>query len=329
VSSSDQFWNNVIPRLKEESVMSRRNQSQPYQIKGVDALFGEQAVPPSAVAQLMLLSQICLPPQQPRRFFDDRAMEDLIKSVKKIGILQPLIVRPLEQEKYELVVGERRYRASVSIGLESVPVIIRELDDDEAFQLAILENLQREDLNPVEETEGILQLLAHKLKQEKEFVIKLFQQEARLERESDNVIQRQEWQLVLEVFDSLGRFTPESFRVNRLPLLNLPDDIKTALREGKIAYTKAREIAKIKIDASRLTLLQEAVDKNLSLSEIRQWVKNLRTAVNPSISDPTPKDQIKFLSQRLGKSKLWESDPKKWKRIQSWLGKIEEVLESE
>ncbi|WP_414553369.1 ParB/RepB/Spo0J family partition protein [Anabaena sp. CCY 0017] len=114
-------------------------------------------------SQSMPLEQINLPPTQPRRYFDSEALKQLTESIKQHGILQPLLVRPLDGEKHELVAGERRYRAAKEIGLKVVPVVIRELDDNAAFQLALIENLLREDLNPVEETEGILQLLAYKL----------------------------------------------------------------------------------------------------------------------------------------------------------------------
>ncbi len=109
------------------------------------------------------LEQIQLPPTQPRRYFDSEALKQLTESIKQHGILQPLLVRLIDGEKHELVAGERRYRAALEIGLKEVPVVVRELDDNAAFQLALIENLLREDLNPVEETEGILQLLALKL----------------------------------------------------------------------------------------------------------------------------------------------------------------------
>ncbi|MEA5516769.1 ParB/RepB/Spo0J family partition protein [Nodularia sp. UHCC 0506] len=110
------------------------------------------------------LKDIRLPEQQPRRYFDPQALKELVSSVKQHGILQPLLVRPVAEGQYELVAGERRYRAATEVGLENVPVVVRELTDDQAFQLALIENLQREDLNPVEETEGILYLLAIRLK---------------------------------------------------------------------------------------------------------------------------------------------------------------------
>ncbi len=109
------------------------------------------------------LKDIRLPEQQPRRYFDPQALKELVSSVKQHGILQPLLVRPVAEGQYELVAGERRYRAATEVGLENVPVVVRELTDDQAFQLALIENLQREDLNPVEETEGILYLLAIRL----------------------------------------------------------------------------------------------------------------------------------------------------------------------
>ncbi len=109
------------------------------------------------------LEDIVLPQHQPRRYFDPQALKELVESVKQHGILQPLLVRPLGGGKYELVAGERRLRAGQEALLEVAPVVVRELSNDQAFQLALIENLQREDLNPVEETEGILHLLAIRL----------------------------------------------------------------------------------------------------------------------------------------------------------------------
>ncbi|MBG1270801.1 ParB/RepB/Spo0J family partition protein [Nostoc sp. WHI] len=118
---------------------------------------------PAATETTIKLSDIVLPQQQPRRYFDPQALKELVSSVKQHGILQPLLVRPIGGGKYELVAGERRYRAGLEVELEVAPVVVRELSDDQAFQLALIENLQREDLNPVEETEGILHLLAIRL----------------------------------------------------------------------------------------------------------------------------------------------------------------------
>ncbi|NJO93315.1 MAG: ParB/RepB/Spo0J family partition protein [Hydrococcus sp. RM1_1_31] len=117
----------------------------------------------AAAASLVSIKEIHLPQQQPRRYFDEQALQELTSSIEQHGILQPLLVRPLPSGGYELIAGERRYRAATESGLTEVPVIVRELNDSEALQIALIENLQREDLNPVEETEGILQLLSVRL----------------------------------------------------------------------------------------------------------------------------------------------------------------------
>ena len=306
--------------------MNRKKQgSQPYQIKGVDALFGEPAITESA-AEIVLVSQICLPQQQPRRYFDPQAMQQLVESVKQHGILQPLLVRRKGNSQYELVAGERRYRAAISVGLEEVPVVIRELADEEALQLAILENLQREDLNPIEETEGLLQLLASKLDKTPESIIALLNQAAHPERNSvDNVIHTEEWQIVIEVFAIVGKFTPESFRTNRLPLLNLPDEILDALRQGRIAYTKARVIARVRDEAQRQALLEAAIIEDLSLSQIKERITSLNNAFTTNKDESVSlKSRVKAAYRLIEKSNIWE-DSKKQKRLEKLLAELESL----
>jgi ParB family chromosome partitioning protein len=121
------------------------------------------SIPPSSgfpIAAITLPS----PSLQPRRSFDPDKLEQLASSIKKLGILEPILVRQKASGEYELVAGERRYRAAKIAGLSEVPVVVRELSDKEALHLSLIENLQREDLNPIDETEGILQLLSLKLK---------------------------------------------------------------------------------------------------------------------------------------------------------------------
>lgn len=306
----------------------RKHHSQPYQIKGVDALFGEPPVA-EAAAEIVSLDQICLPQQQPRRYFDPTAMQELVESIKQHGILQPMLVRPLLDKKYELVAGERRYRAAVSAGLEEVPVVVRELKDNDALQLALLENLQRENLNPIEETEGILQLIALKLNKTCESAIALLNQAAHPERTPvDNVIHSLEWQLVQEVFNTVGKFTPESFRTNRLPLLNLPEEILNALRQGRIAYTKARAIAKVNDLAQRQALLESAIASDLSLTQIKERIAQI-TGDSASKSDRSQPSSLKSrmdTAYRLAKrSKVWDN-PKKQKQIEKLLAQLEQLF---
>ena len=267
--------------------MTRKRRSQPYQIKGVDALFGAADVddlPQQSLQQESLnkedvnsiaLHLISLPERQPRRYFDPVKLEQLTESVKQHGILEPILVRPLQDDLYELVAGERRYRAATEAGFESIPAVVREFNDLEALEVSLLENLQREDLNPVEETEGILDLLSITLNTTRAEIISLLNQVANARKRNqdltDNVIRQME--RVEQVFKLLGRSSPESFRTNRLPLLNLPGDILEALQQGEIEYTKARAIGKVKNKSEREKLLDNAVQNNLSLSEIRTQIR--------------------------------------------------------
>ena len=310
--------------------MSRRKRSsQPYQIKGVEALFGEQSSS-SEAAQRIFLSQISLPPAQPRRYFEPQAMQSLVESIKQHGILSPLLVRPKGEDLYELVAGERRYRAAVSAELAEVPVVIRKLTDKDALQVALLENLQREDLNPLEETEGILQLLALKLNQTTVAAIALLNAASHPERNSvDNVIHSSEWQAVVEVFTSVGKFTPESFRTNRLPLLNLPGDIKEALRQGRLSYTKARAIARLKDPQERQKLLEAAITEDLSLNEVKDCIKSLQEAKGSLQEEQPPslKSRMDKAYTKIKKSKIWD-DSKKKRQLEKLLAQLEALGES-
>ncbi len=302
---------------------SRRHR--PYQqMKSLDALFGDS----QAVAEMVPLEAICLPQQQPRRYFDPSAMQELVESVRQHGVLQPLLVRSRSDDKYELVAGERRYRAAKECGLDEVPVVIRSLSDEEAMQLSLIENLCREDLNPVEETEGILQLLALRLGSDVEAVTGLLY---RMKNAADkpessrhNVMPNPESQLIEEVFTGLGLMTWESFVKNRLPLLNLPDDVLVALRQGKIAYTKAKAIARLKDEAQRKELLEAAIALDLSLSQIQA---RLKTYIHSS--EPTErKERIEATIRRVKQARVWE-DGEKWSRLEALLAEIEALVSSE
>jgi len=308
----------------------RKTASEPYEIRGVDALFGDDLTPTSAV-DLLPLSQIFPSPQQPRRYFDSLAMQELVTSVRQHGILQPLLVRQVKPNRYELVAGERRYRAALSAELESVPVVIRELTDEESLQFALLENLQREDLNPIEETEGILQLLALKLNQTPQSVIDLLNQAAHPERQLvDNVIHSSEWKLVLEIFTTVGRFTPESFRTNRLPLLKLPNEVLDFLRKGLIAYTKARAIAKVKGQTQREALLEATVSENLSLAQLKERISCLIDKRETSQENQVLnlKNRVDTTYRLVKRSNIW-NDPKRQRRLEKLLSEIEALVSQE
>ncbi|MEG4118413.1 ParB/RepB/Spo0J family partition protein [Microcoleus sp. N9_B4] len=305
--------------------MSSKN-DQPYKGKAnLSVLFGDDEVV-EPTERLLSIESIQIASSQPRRYFDSQAMQALVESVKTDGILQPLLVRPLGEEKYELVAGERRYRAAREVGLTEVPVIVRDLTQQQALRVALVENLQREDLNPVEETEGILQLLSHHLEYELEEVVRLlYRMQNDVQRMNDNVIIHHEMQLVVKVFSELGRMSWESFVSNRLGLLKLPTDIQEALRRGQIEYTKARAIAKVKDEPARKLLLESAIAEGLSLTQIKERIADLKTETSAEKPEENLKSQIKGALTKANKSKVW-SDPKKQKRLQKILTELESLL---
>lgn len=272
---------------------------------GIDELFRSTVLPAAApekgVVQLEL-DQIRPNPSQPRRYFDPVAMQHLVDSVRQSGVLQPILVREVEGG-YEIVAGERRFQAARQVGLTHIPVIVRRLSDQEATQLALVENLQREDLNPVEETEGYLSLLQIRLRQEPEFasfsrphdedpygdVLRLLfamnnqRSSHRQGKAVNNNVVINLAPIVDEVFSSIGRTSWISFLQHRLPLRKLPEDVLEALRQGRLEYTKARQLGRLtrenlKCDpkdacAIRSQLLERILSEKLSLSELKTLVE--------------------------------------------------------
>lgn len=296
--------------------------------QGLDALLG--ATESNDDPQTLSFDVVQLPSQQPRRYFDPDKLKQLQLSIEQHGVLEPLLVRPKGNGHYELVAGERRYRAAQAAGLSEIPVVIRELSDTEALQIALIENLQREDLNPVEETLAVLQLLASLLKVSSDEVKSLLYQ---MRNEVDkngkearhNVMPNSESQIIEETFTSLGLMGWRSFVQNRLPLLKLPDNILEALERGQLEYTKAKAIARLKDEEQQEALLAEAISENLSLSQIRE---RIRALTQPSSSGKTDlKTRFNETYRRVNSSKIWEN-PEAQKKLESLLDEIEGLLQS-
>ncbi|MBD2094314.1 ParB/RepB/Spo0J family partition protein [Trichocoleus sp. FACHB-591] len=291
-----------------------------------NVLLQEQEVEPSD--QYLSLAQIHLPPQQPRRYFSPQAMDSLVASIREHGILQPLLVRPSLEGGYELLAGERRYRAAQTLKLEKVPVLIRDLADQDAIQVALLENLQREDLNPIEETEAILQLLSIRLECSPEEVVSLLNHVANIQKqgtEITNNVVRSQWKLVEQIFSVIGRLSPDSFRSHRLPLLNLPEDVLHVLRQGQLEYTKARIIAQVKDVQERQQLLAETLEHNLSVREIKKRIHEIQPTKTTGVPSALP-NRMKDVYRRVRQAKIWE-DPKKAKALEKLLGQLESLVE--
>jgi ParB family chromosome partitioning protein len=309
-----------------------RKSDRPYKGKAnLDVLFGEEEFQTAPLT--VPLDSITLLASQPRRYFDPVKMEQLLESVKTHGVLENLLIRPLpdKDSSYELIAGERRYRAAKAAGLKEVPVTIRSLSDEQALQISLVENLLREDLNPVEETEGILQLLALRLNVAREEVKSLLyrMRDEQREKVPHNVMGNEQGQTIQAVFEELGSITWESFVSNRLPLLNLPEDIKDSLQTGKIAYTKATALARLKEQPERQELLEAAIALDLSLNEIKERIKRLLDAKRSLQEEQPPslKSRMDKAVAKIKKSKIW-NDPKKKRQLEKLLAQLEALGES-
>lgn len=284
-------------------------------------------------ACVVAIESIKLSSQQPRRYFDSAKQTALADSIRQYGILEPLLVRPLtsstSETLYELIAGERRYRAAKAVGLAEAPVVIREMNDTEALLFALIENLQREDLNPVEETEGILQLLSLTLGKPKVDVVSLLHRmlDEFKGKVPHNVMGKAESQVVRQIFEQIASMEWQSFVTNRLPLLKLPDDILLTLRRGEITYTKAQAIARVKDMAQRHLLLEEAIVQNLSLAQIKQKIVAINTA-NSVVGEEQPSLKQRFTDayQRAKKSNVWDN-PQHQEKLEKLLSELHALIE--
>ena len=203
--------------------------------KGLNALFTETAAESGSEPEASLpIASIVTNPDQPRKSFDETQLSELSDSIKQNGVLQPILVRK-KGEKYEIVAGERRYQASKLAGLKEIPAIVREIDDAEVFQLALIENLQRSDLTPNEEARGYRQLLDTKgLTQE-----------------------------------GLAKILSKSRSAiaNTLRLMDLPQEVQDMMEEGQITAGHARAILAVPSEEGRIKLAQKVVAENLTVRQ--------------------------------------------------------------
>ena len=227
---------------------------------GLGSLFEQNAADPASGVQSVRISEIEQNRSQPRKRFDDEALTELAESIQAHGMLQPIVVRPIGERRYQIVAGERRWRAAKRIGLSEVPVIIRELSDHEASQIALIENLQRENLNPIEEALGYQALM----------------QQFGMTQE--------------EVAKTVGR--SRSSVANSLRLLNLPVLVQDYLEKGKITAGHAKALAGIKDEALLIRCAQRAAEDNITVREIEALVQK-QTAEKPAEKPKTP-DQIYY-----------------------------------
>ncbi len=183
-------------------------------------------------------------PHQPRSLFAEQSLMDLSRSIKEMGVIQPLIVRPAAEGKYEIVAGERRWRAAMMAGFATIPVLVRQLTDLESLETALIENLQREDLNPVDTAEAY------------DTLIKKFSYT------HENLAQR------------IGK--DRTSITNHLRLLKLPDPIKQQLRDELISMGHARTLLGLDHVHAQLNLSNKVIRRKLSVRELERIVQNYR-----------------------------------------------------
>lgn len=211
--------------------------------RGLDALFADNSIEEIASTSAVKLKIMDIEPNrdQPRKIFDEDALAELADSIAKHGVIQPLLVRPMPDGSYQLVAGERRWRASRMAGLTEVPVVIKELSDDEAMALALIENLQREDLNAIEEAQGIKALMD---------TLSLTQDEAA---------------------ERVGKSRPAV--ANALRLLKLPDSVIALVSDGKLSSGHARALLGFKDEQDIIETADLIIEKGLTVRDVEKLVK--------------------------------------------------------
>lgn len=228
--------------------------------KGLDTIFAENETEDSNSSVMLKISEIEPNRSQPRKDFDENSLSDLAQSISQHGLLQPLLVRPLPIGGYQIVAGERRYRACRMAGLTEVPVTIRELSDTETMELALIENLQREDLSPIEEALGYKALIdEHGFSQE-------------------------------EVATSVGKSRPAI--ANSLRILKLPDSVLEYVKQDKISAGHARALLMLDNEEDMLELAELIYKKDLSVRQTEKLAKK-----KPEVEEDTqPERKPSFYS---------------------------------
>ena len=231
--------------------------------RGLDALISTDAVRTSGSSSIgeIAIEKIEANPNQPRREFDEQALQELASSIKEFGVIQPITLRKTESDRYQIIAGERRFRASQLAGKRTIPAYILEANDENTMEMALIENIQREDLNAIEIALAYQQLVEqHNLSQE---------------------------QLSKRV--GKGRATIANF----LRLLKLPAAIQVALKEHRIDMGHARALLALDSPAEEIKLFNEIVEKNYSVRQVEEIVRDLKNEKEEKKSSEEGRSNVK------------------------------------
>ncbi len=256
--------------------------------KGLGALLGEVSLQPQESGSVYLpIAKVEPGLNQPRKQFDEDALNDLADSIREHGIIQPLTVRHLSSGYYQIIAGERRWRAAKLAGLSEVPAVIIEADDRKVMELGLIENLQREDLNPMEEAEGYLVL-----------------------KEDFGMTQE-------EIAQRMGKSRPAI--ANALRLISLPDKLRKMVTDGELSAGHARTLLALPRANLQEKAAQLVISRDLSVRQTEALVKKLQTEDKPSKNKAVDEQRIyldeieKNLSGRLGRKVSIAAGKKKGK----------------
>ncbi len=238
--------------------------------RGLDALFQDNIMESDSGVVTLRLSEIKPNHEQPRKYFDEGALTELADSIREHGVLQPLIVRPMLGGEYQLIAGERRYRAAMLAQVASVPVVIREYSDMEAMEVALVENLQRRDLNPVEEGEGYKALA-------RQF----------------NLTQT-------EIAQKVGK--SRSAVANAMRLVELPDEVKEAVSDNLLSMGHARALLSLQENEQICEAAAQVIKNSLSVRQTEQMVSKMQRTPKAKIKSTRPDSFYKELQIALEKT---------------------------
>lgn len=264
--------------------------------RGLGALIpgSEEAVEQGEML-LVPVEEVFPNPEQPRRAFDATKLAELAASIEEKGVLQPILVQRVPGG-YELVAGERRLRASKLAGLKKVPVLLKKLDQGDKLELALVENIQREDLNPIEEAQAYRELQDHHGYTQEEIAKRVGKDRATV--------------------------------ANSLRLLTLPEFVKEKLVAGKVSAGHARALLGLEDGKNMRTLLNRILNRGLSVRAVEEAVKRWKTQTPSKVTGPDPSSEIIALTRRLERhlgSKVNIKEEKKGGRIEISYGSLEEL----
>ena len=225
--------------------------------KGISAFFPEESIHSDNRVEYVAVSKLIVNPFQPRTIFNEEALKELSESIKEHGIIQPIVVRKKEK-KYEIIAGERRFRAAKLAGLKEVPAIVKEMTEQQMMEVAILENLQREDLTPIEEAEAYNSLIEN------------------LNFTQDELAKR------------LGKSRPHI--ANHIRLLQLPEDVRKLMNEGVLSMGHGRALLGLKNKGRIAEIAQKVIAQSLNVRQLESLVHQLNEGVSHETKEKVKKD---------------------------------------